>query len=156
MLAYSHNVKGGRDMLAYTMAHAALRDNKMLQATHSGLLHHSVRLHGSIACTVQAWRVPSTAVRTSCSQHLHLCCCVACRCVSGCTCDESEINGYHIDHNSLLKLHRVYVSQHAECVMAVQVRGGLWQVHSGTLACSECVCHRTDKFLLLQKRPCLQ
>jgi hypothetical protein len=47
------------------------------------------------------------------------------RCVSGCTCDESEINGYHIDHNSLLKLHRVYVSQHEECVMAVQVSSQL-------------------------------
>jgi hypothetical protein len=48
--------------------------------------------------------------------------------VSGCSCEESEINGYHIDHNSLLKLHRVYVSQHEECVMAVQVRGMLYHI----------------------------
>lgn len=46
----------------------------------------------------------------------------AVKCVSGCSCDESEINGYHVDHNSLLKLHRIYVSQHEECVMAVQVK----------------------------------
>jgi hypothetical protein len=68
----------------------------------------------------------------SCLRPMHMCyslhhwpACVAvlCRCVSGCSCEESVINGYHADHSSLLKLHRVYVSQHEECVMEVQVRG---------------------------------
>eukprot|EP00879_Flechtneria_rotunda_P013806 GHRR01014419.1.p1 GENE.GHRR01014419.1~~GHRR01014419.1.p1 ORF type:complete len:272 (+),score=66.88 GHRR01014419.1:1593-2408(+) len=42
-------------------------------------------------------------------------------CVSGCECADTIIDGHHEDRTSQLKLHRVYVSQHEECTMAVQV-----------------------------------
>jgi hypothetical protein len=53
---------------------------------------------------------------------LPLLCMVCFRCVSGCTCGESLINGHTTARSSLLNLHGVYVTQSPECVMSVEVR----------------------------------
>lgn len=77
------------------------------------------------ATSLSAHQYRNSFVQSNIMLIVHLCCP---RCESGCVCDENVINGYHEDHTSLLHLHRMYVSQHEECVISVQVslqhRGG--------------------------------
>ena len=46
----------------------------------------------------------------------------AVRCVSGCTCEESSLDGHHSEKNSQVFLHSFKASQHANCT--VEVEGG--------------------------------
>jgi hypothetical protein len=101
-----------------------------------------------LTCTPAAF---GYACRVHCTTDLAVLLC--CRCASGCSCEESEINSHHDDHTSLLKLHRVYVSQHEECVMEVQVRRVQEQTgcdccFSALLCCGRVECMRGVQTLL--------
>lgn len=42
-------------------------------------------------------------------------------CLSGCECPPTRFNGHMGDRKSLLTLHKLFVTQHDACVLAVEV-----------------------------------
>lgn len=57
-------------------------------------------------------------------------------CLSGCECPPTRFNGHAEEKKSLLVLHRMYATQHPECMLGIEV---LKDTDRWVVAC-DCVC----------------